>query len=335
MSRSRILPVLVSVALLGYLASTIDLRAAARSLTLDIGLRFALPLLAWNFATLLIEAHSLHRVTAAVGHAVSRTSAARIKSASYLLSLVHYAAGATVLAFLIRRRIGGDLAFAASTVFVIALLDIGSVAGLAALSAALLPTVGAGLRTGLLLGMLATLAAGLFVLRSSWPFGSAAESTGGSLGGLASRTLERLRELPILHGARTLPIARLAELLALRLVFVCCYVALMAGLFRAFEVEVPLASLPFKVAILLAVSALPIAAAGLGTAQLAFVKLFSGAAPDAVLLSMSIALSIGVVLARSSLGLVFSRELVREGIAAQSSMRDASTRSSRDASRRR
>lgn len=318
MTRSRLIPVVVSGALLAYLAATIDLRAAARHLSLDIALRFAGPLLLWNFATLLIEAHCLHRVTAAVGHAVSRANAARIKAACYLLSLVHYAAGATALSFLLRRRIGGELAFAASTVFVIALLDMGSVAALAAISAALLPAVGAGLRIGLLLGSLAALALGLFVLRSSW-----------------IDALAFVRALPILHGARTLPIARLAELLVLRLVFVGCYVGLMAGLFRAFEVEIPFASLPFKVAVLLAVSALPIAAAGLGTAQLAFVTLFAGAAPDAVLLSMSIALSLGVVLARASLGLVFSRELVREVVADQSSMRDASTRSSRDASRRR
>ncbi len=313
------LPVAVSISLLVYLARTIDLRAALDHLSLETALRFAAPLLLWNFATLAIEAHCLHRVTAACGRAIDRATAARIKAACYLLNLLHYAAGAAALALLLRRRMGTSLAEAASAVFLIALLDIGSVIGLAVLATAWQPEVAAALRGGLLVALLLCVAGGFAFLRTRRSLGP----------------LERIRDLEVLRAARTIPARRLVELLLLRILFVASYVALTAALFRAFDVEIGLVPLAMKVAILLAISALPIAAAGLGTAQLAFVTLFAGSASDAELLSMSVLLSIGITLARALLGLAFSRELAREALDLQSSMRAASTRSSRDDSRRR
>ena len=90
------------------LAATIDLRAAIEQLSPETVLRFALPLAPWNAATLAIEGHCLHRVTAACGRPIARTTAARLESACDLLSLFHYAAGATALSFLLRRRMGSS-----------------------------------------------------------------------------------------------------------------------------------------------------------------------------------------------------------------------------------
>ncbi|MFO0691399.1 MAG: lysylphosphatidylglycerol synthase domain-containing protein [Myxococcota bacterium] len=298
----RALPVAVSAALLAHLAFRIDLRAALEHLTLPTTLRFLAPLAIWNGVTLLIEAHCLHRVTGACGRAIARTTAARIKSACYLLSLFHYAAGATALTFLLRRRMGGSLARAASAVFVIALLDMGSVAGMALLAGALQPELGAGLRSGLLLTLLAGVAGGFFLLRTRRSLGS----------------LERLRSLEILGALRTIPLGVLLELIALRVVFVACYVGMVAGLFRAFDVPIGVTELALKVAVLLLISALPIAVAGIGTAQVAFVTLFATHAPDDVLLSMSILMSIALTLARALLGLAFAGELSREAREARS-----------------
>ncbi len=292
----RVLPIVVSAVLLAYLAATIDLRAAIDHLALATVLRFALPLALWNAATLAIEAHCLQLVTAACGRPISRGIAARIKSACYLLSLFHYAAGATALSFLLRRRMGSSLAEAASAVFVIALLDVGSVVGMATLAGAFLPAVGTALRSSLLLGLLAALVAGFSFLRTRRSLGP----------------LDRLRDLEILRAIRTIPSHTLAELVLLRMLFVACYVGMVAGLFWAFEVEISPISLALKVAVLLLISALPIAVAGLGTAQVAFVGLFSGTASQAELLSMSILLSVALTLARALLGLAFARELTRE-----------------------
>ncbi|MBK7949450.1 MAG: flippase-like domain-containing protein [Deltaproteobacteria bacterium] len=292
----RTFPIVVSAALVAYLGFRIDLRAALEHLTLATTLRFLAPLALWNAVTLLIEAHCLHRVTAACGHAISRATAARIKSACYLLSLFHYAAGATALTFLLRRRMGGSLARAASAVFVIALLDVGSVAGMALLAGAFLPAIGAGLRSGLLLTLLGGVAAGFFLLRTRRSLGP----------------LDRIRELEILGAFRTIPLTTLFELIGLRIVFVACYVWMVAGLFQAFGVDIGVAELALKVAVLLLISALPIAVAGIGTAQVAFVTLFATRAPDDVLLSMSILLSIALTFARALLGLAFAGELSRE-----------------------
>ena len=314
-----VLPVVVSVSLLAYLAHTIDLRAALGHLSLDTTLRFAVPLLLWNFATLAVEAHCLQRVTAACGRAVDRATAARIKAACYLLSLVHYAAGAAALSLLLRRRMGTGFPEAVSAVFLIALLDMGSVIGLAVLAAAWLPEIENALRGGLLIALLVSVVGGFAFLRTRHSLGP----------------LDRLRELEVLRAVRTIPSRCLVELFVLRILFVASYVGLTAALFRAFDVEIDLALLALKVAVLLVISALPIAAAGLGTAQLAFVTLFSGSASDAELLSMSVLLALGITTARALLGLAFSRELVREVLELHSSMRAASTRSRRDDSRRR
>ena len=292
----RALPVIVSAALLAYLAATIDLRAAIDHLSPETVLRFVLPLVLWNATTLAIEGHCLHRVTAACGRPIARTTAARLKSACYLLSLFHYAAGATALSFLLRRRMGSSLAEAASAVFVIALLDAGTVLGMAALAGALLPTVGTALRSGLLLGLLAALVAGFLLLRTRRSIGP----------------LDRLRELEILRAIRTIPSPTLAELVFLRILFVACYVGMVGGLFWAFGVEIAPISLALKVAVLLLISTLPIAVAGIGTAQVAFVSLFSGSTSQAELLSMSILMSVALTLARALLGLAFARELTRE-----------------------
>jgi len=315
----RALPIAVSGGLLVYLAATIDLRSALAYVSLDTALRFAGPLLVWNGATLLIEAHCLHLVTAAAGRPIGRATAARIKSACYLLGLIHYAAGVATLSLLLRRRTGSSLGEAASSVSVIAILDVGSVAGMAVVAGAFLPAVGGVLRTGLLLGFLAALVAGFLILRTPLPLGP----------------LDRIRTLEILRGIRTVPAPTLARLVLLRVVFVACFVGLIGGLFHAFRVEVPIGLLALDVAALLLVSALPIAVAGIGTAQVAFVTLFAGRAPESELLSMSILLSLGITVARTSLGLFFARELTREAIADQSSIREASTRSSRADSRRR
>ena len=88
----------------------------------------------------------------------------------------------------------------------------------------------------------------------------------------------------------------------------------MAALFWAFGIEVGLVRLAFNVAIVLAVSALPIAAGGLGTGQLVFVEVFKGAAPDAELLAASLVFSFGMIASRGLLGWAFALEFTREAL---------------------
>jgi hypothetical protein len=296
-------PFLVSGALLAYLFRRIDIRLALEYMTGDVLLRFLLPLLVFLGVTLLVEAQCLHRVTLANpadARPLSRTTAARIKAACYLLGLLNYAIGAVGVSVLLRRRTGASLAAAAGMVFLISLFDIGSVLAWVATGAALLGSDAFGVRLGLLGGLILAIAAGFIFLRAKVSMGP----------------LDVVRDLAILRAPRTAPAALLVEIAILRLLFVSCFVALAAALFWAYGIEVGLIRLGLNVGILLVVSALPIAAGGLGTGQIVFVELFSGLAPDAQLLSASIVFSLGMIISRSLIGLFFAPEFTREAFAA-------------------
>ena len=309
-TRSRIertarllVPFAVSLALLGYLFRRIELRTALDYVTPEVLLRFSLPLLLFLGVTLLIEAQCLHRVAQANpadATPLSRITAARIKAACYVLSLLNYAIGAVGLSVLLRRRSGASLAAAGGMVFLISLLDIGSVVLWVAGGAVLLQTDAFGVRIGLLGGLLLAIGLGLAFLRTSLSMGP----------------LDAIRGLAIFRAPRSAPLSLLLEIGLLRVLFVGCFVALTGALFWAFSIEVGGTQLAMNVGIMLVVSALPIAAGGLGTGQIVFVELFSGLAPDAELLAASIVLSIALVSTRAAIGLLFAPEFTREALAA-------------------
>lgn len=302
-SARMFVPFLVSGALLAYLLRRIDIRVALDYMTAEVLIRFSLPLLLFLGITLLIEAQCLHRVVCANpadATPLDRTTAARIKAACYLLGLLNYALGAAGLAVLLRRRAGASLAAAAGMVFLISLFDIGAVLACAATGAALLESDTFGVRLGVLAGLILAIVAGFVFLRAPISMGP----------------LDAVRDLPILRAPRTAPLALLVEIGILRLLFVGCFVALVGALFWSFGIEVGWVRLTLNVAIILVVSALPIAAGGLGTGQIVFVALFSGVAPDAQLLSASIVLSVEIIAARALIGLCFAPEFTREALAA-------------------
>ncbi len=311
------IPFLVSGALLTYLFRRIDIRVALDYMTADILLRFSLPLLLFLGITLLIEAQCLHRVTLANqrdAKPLSRVTAARIKAACYLLGLLNYALGAGGLSILLQRRTGASLGAAAGMVFLIALFDIGSVLAWVAGGAALLQSDAFGVRLGLLGGVILAIVAGFVFLRAP----------------IALGPLEAVRNLAILRAPRTASATLLFEIGVLRLLFVSCFVALTGALFWAFGIEVGLIQLGLNVGLMLVVSALPIAAGGLGTGQIVFVELFSGLAPDAQLLAASIVFSIGMILARALIGFFFAPEFTREALAAAREAAEEKTMSAPD-----
>ncbi|HKK53552.1 MAG TPA: lysylphosphatidylglycerol synthase domain-containing protein [Myxococcota bacterium] len=299
------LPFAVSAGLLAFLFTRIDLGEALQHVTGEVALRFGLPLLLFNLVTLGLEARSLHRVAAA-GHATLPIgTAARIKAACYLLNVLNHALGAAGLSVLLRRRAGIGLANAAGMVFLISLFDIASVLGVAVLGASFTRVEALELRVGLVGIAIGAIAAGFAFLRFPAPLGP----------------LEPLRRLEIFRAPRTAPLGLLLELAVLRGLFLLTFLLLAAALFHAFEIEVGPFRLAMNVAILIVLSAIPIAAAGLGTGQLAFVALFAGTASEAKLLAASLVLSIGLLATRALLGLLFAPEFTREaraGVRAES-----------------
>jgi hypothetical protein len=298
-----VVPFLVSGALLAYVFSRIDIRLALDYLTLDVALRFLVPLILFNLFTVAIEAQCLHRVTAASPEeatALSRFTSARIKSACYLLGILNYALGAAGLSVLLRRRTGASLGTAAGMVFLISLFDIGSVLAWVGSGAAMLQADTFGLRLGIVSLAIGAIVSGFIFLRVPMSMGP----------------LDAVRELDLFRAPRTAPTGLLIEIGLLRLLFVGCFVALARALFWAFDIEIGAISLMLNVGIMLVVSALPIAAGGLGTGQIIFVQIFSGVAPDAQLLSMSLVFSVGIIFTRALIGLVFAPEFTREALRA-------------------
>jgi hypothetical protein len=289
----------VSAALLALLARQIDFGAALAAITPRALVLLAPALLAYTAASLAIDAWSLVRVAAAAGGRLGATTAARIKAASYSFGLLHYALGAAALVALLRRKGLLPTAEAAGVVMLISSFDLLVVLGLTAVGSAFLATDALALRAGLVAALLVAAPVGLVALRSEWSFGP----------------LDRLRALRLVRSAREMPAVRLAELLVARVAFVAVFVALGGAALAAFGVRPPPGELVVGFAAIALVSTLPIAVAGLGTGQLAFVHAFRSSGDAETLLAASVALSAGIILFRVALGAAFAREFAREALA--------------------
>jgi hypothetical protein len=289
-------PLAVSVGVLVWLLRDADLAAVVASIDARAAKIILPALLAFGVVSLAIEALSIRRLLPDAPAGFGLGTAARVKCASYLPGLVHYAVGIGGLALLLRRRTGLPLARTASAVLLIASADLVVVLGAAATATAFAEVPRGGLRAGVVATVIGGVVAFLVLLRMP-----------GSLGGF-----ERLRRIAIFDALRRVPLPHLAELLALRIAFAACFVAGCASAFAAFQIPAPPALLISGILLVALVAALPIAVSGLGTSQAAFVFLFADVAPAERILAMSLVLSFGILGLRAAMGLLFARELTRE-----------------------
>jgi uncharacterized membrane protein YbhN (UPF0104 family) len=296
------LPVVVSVATFAWLLSgdQIDLGRAFRSVGYGPPLVLLAAALLYVAISLGIEVWSLVRVVGLPRERFAPATAARIKCASYLAYTIHYSLGVGALTILLRRRVGLALSDAAGVVLLIAAFDLGQTLLVATTGLVLIGTDLQALRAGVIVGGGLAIAGGFALLRAPVSLGP----------------LERLRELTLFRAARETPLPRIAELFVLRLVFVLWFFTLTAVALRIFGVSPPLPVLFVNVSIVVLVSALPIAVAGLGTSNAAFVLLFRDYADKDTLFVCSLALWMFLILMRAGLGLVFAREYAREAIEA-------------------
>ena len=294
------LPFAVSGVFFAYVLSGVDMAAVAERMTPRVALYFLPPLAIFLAVSLLIEAVCLVLVISHSQPFSSLWVAARIKAASYLLGLLNYALGAGALTLLLRRRARMSLADAAGAVLLIGLFDLGSLLLTVFAGAALAGAEAPGVQAGVVVLAGGAIVAGFAALRAPVSLGF----------------LDGFRDLAIFRAARTLPLSLLLRLGALRLAFIASFIALAGSILAAFDVSVPPLRLAVNISILLLVAALPIAVAGLGTGQLAFVALFESWADAETLLAASLTLSFGLITARSAMGLLFAREFTSEALAA-------------------
>jgi len=293
----RVSPALVSAAVLVWLLARVDLAALAEAISWRIGAVIVLALLGYGAVSLLLESLSMTLLARLPREELGAWTAARLKCASYLLGIVNYALGAGALAVLLRRHTRLSLGEAASLVLLISSADLVVVLGLAGAGVALVET-----RAPTIAGAVAVAAiaffGGLALLRMPTSLGP----------------LERIRSLAVFQGLRTVPAQRIGALLALRICFTGSFVALFAASFYAFEVRVPPVVMAVGVLIVGVVAGVPIAVAGLGTSQAAFLFVFADYAPQELLLAQSLVLSAGMLCLRGGMGLVFAREFTREAL---------------------
>lgn len=297
------LPAVVSLAALFWVSRAIDVEKLASAVTWRVGALLVPAFLLYGALTLAIEALSILRLVRSAAPGFGLWTAARIKSASYLLAIVNYTLGAAALTVLLRRRAGIGLGRAASVVLVIGSVDLLILLSIAALSLTVAVGANFGNDARVALGVLAAVGgagffAGLALLRAPVPLGP----------------LERLRSLAVLEALRTTPLRQLGELAVLRTAFVSSFMVLGVSAFRAFEIPVPLSELVVGLIVVGVISALPIAVAGLGTTQVAIVEYFGAHADDEVLFALSLVLNAGMILLRVAIGMLFAREFTREAL---------------------
>lgn len=274
------------------------MRAVADALTPRVFSILLPALLAYGCATLVLESSSILGLLDRRPAEFGAWTAARIKSASYLLATLNYALGGAALTLLLSRRAELGMGKAAGVVLLISFTDLAVVLTLGALG---------------LLGQSNDLAlhGGLVVLAAvAGLSGFALIRYPGSLG-----RLERLRSLTVFDALRHASLKQLARLVMLRAIFSVCFIGVAASAFVAFEVNVDPGLLIGGVMALALIGAIPIAVSGLGPGQVAAVAIFSGTAPPEILLALSLVLSAGLIALRASMGLIFAREFTREALA--------------------
>lgn len=294
----RALPAIVSVAVLAWLVSTVELDALVGALSWRVAAVMIPALLAYGAVTLLLESMAIMQIIEEPPEGFDLSTTARIKCASYLLGIVNYALGAGALAVLLRRRAGLGLGEAASLVLLISSTDLIIVLAMAGVGAALVETSAPTIQAGVLVGAIVAFFGGLALLRLP-----------GSLG-----PLERIRSLAIFDALRNVSLRSLGVLLIIRTCFTSSFVGICAASFLAFDVSVPFAEMVVGVLIVGVVAGVPIAVAGLGTSQAAFLFIFREYAPEATLLAQSITLSAGMLILRALMGTVFAREFTQEAL---------------------
>jgi hypothetical protein len=294
-----IAPFAITTAALVWVFQRIGFGSVVERLSSDALYLMVPALLTFGIVALVIEAECLVRLLPSVRDVFTRGTAARIKAASYPLSLVHYALGAGAVAVLLGRRTGRGIADAAGVVGLITLFDLGIQLVLLVAGVTALGTSAPAIRGSIAGGLIAVIVLGFIGLRTSASLGP----------------LDRVRDLEIFAAARTTPLPQLLLLGGLRFVFAMNFVALIGICCVAFGLDVPLGFLLAAVPILIVVAMIP-SVAGLGTGQVAFVEVFGRFGDDETLLACSLAFSTGLIVMRAGMGLLFAREFTREALVA-------------------
>lgn len=290
---SRFLPALVSVIVLGFVFSRLDLAAVWHHMQ-RADLSLWLPFVVFYALGCVVCDGLALRVAIPGDRRPSLWQAARLRAATYPLALLHYAFGSLGTIALLRRRVGLGVMEATGLVGLMAMVDLGLVLVLAGVGAAFFATRPPPVDRAVFVGFIGVAVTVFLALRYA-PAGP----------------LRTLAERDVFRSLREIPLSNLAGLHLARFGIVCLFLSLGGITFDAFGARIPTADLIVNLGATALVAALPIALSGLGTTQAAMVYLFSHWADPEVVLAVSLTLSAGILVSRVGIGLLFAGEFTR------------------------
>lgn len=297
----RILPWLIAFGILALLVRHAGV-ASLRTALAEADLRLLLvSTLLCTLPMYLLDVLSLSRVITWFNRSVTFREIAPVKAAIYLINIVNYNAGSGAVALWLRRRKGVPFLEGAASVLFINVVD---AAVLVAFMAAGLPVLSPPIDRGV-----AVLVAGAGVALAGhflyWR------------GGIDFLVLGRLRGWPIFRSFRLAPFGRYLALAALRVPFDLLFILNFWLALRAFGIDVPFLKTLAFVPVILFIAVLPITVSGLGTVQAATVYLFAPYAPEAKILTFSLAFTVALSGVRALLGVPVFRRVSEEVLAAK------------------
>ena len=255
----RLLPWLVSIGLLAYLASTTDLARVWDALQrARLGL-FVTVALVGTLLAFLYDSVCLTLLLRRFNAPVTLGEVLPLKGASYFLNVINYNAAMGGMALYLRRVRGVSFLESASSLLFMNVLDVFALCGLIAVGLvasgdALGASVGPEARHGLVVVLVALAA----VLVGNLVYWNA---------GFDFFVLGRLRSWRIFHAFREARLLDYAWLMALRLPLLLLYVAMMWLFAHAFRIDISYPSALALQPIVIFVGTVPISVAGLGTTQ--------------------------------------------------------------------
>ena len=275
------LPWLTALAILAFLFARIDAQATWSALARADALRYAGLACAFSLLWLALDATVLRNLFAPLGAELRWVDMLRERAATYPLMVVSFHLASAALVARLARRTPVGLARLGGGMLVHYLGDLAALAGVSLAAAWSLE----GPLAGALRPLLAALALGAGALLIA--------------GRLARR---QLRERPIVDALADLSGADLALLVAGRCAWYASFSLFVWSTAPCFDLALPFADVVARTPLVLAIAGLPIAPAGLGTAQAALVVLFDTLGPQPQLLAYGLVFGATLIVLRLPIG---------------------------------
>lgn len=308
-SLKRALPWVVSLGIVGYLFSTVDLGAVGRALAgADLGV-LAVWIVVFSLLVFLADGACLRLLFGRLIGGVTLRESLSIKAVSYFLNAITYTAGAGGIAYFLHKKRGVGFLHALSMLLWLNFVDV--------IALLILLTLGCSLGPSVLPGdigaqLLWVLGAGWIVIAGALVYWRL---------GFDFMVLGRLRSWRIFEAFGQADLGDYGALVAARTVFIGLYVVMAWVLLPTFHLSIGVGALLVYVPLLTFVQIIPASISGLGAVQAVMIALYAPHAaagtedPAALVLAFSTVVGPGTTLVRLGLGYAFMGDISKDLVA--------------------